>query len=219
MLTPLSPYRKAIVTGMLIAFSLGFLGFFEESSRVDPLIQGFIASTVFFLVIPFLYCKIILKEPVGSLGWQKGDVSHGIIALLFSLPLAVAALALIAYSFPEFRETYTLPVSVSTQFGLFLLYELLLVPITVLMYEVFFRGLIELLWLRAWGAWQAIVVQSLLFVGLLALSADLTWQKTPYLVFLPFAGYIAYRSRSIWYSFFASWLFIVLADIFLLSIH
>lgn len=218
MLEILARNQRFIVTGLLVLFSLGFLGFFTESDQLSPVFQSFIVSIVFFLVIPVLYSKIVLKESLKNIGWQKGNVSAGILTGIASVVLASVAVVGLALTFPGFREQYVFPVLIERSFVWFMFYELVLVTLTVLLYEVFFRGLVQLSWLRVFG-WWSIVMQTALFFGLLSLSHALSWQVAPLLIFCPLAGFIAYRSQSIWYSFAASWVFLFLTDVFLLALH
>ena len=60
MLETLSANRRFIITGLLVLFSLGFLGLFNESDALSPVFQSVIISIVFFLVIPLFYRKIII---------------------------------------------------------------------------------------------------------------------------------------------------------------
>lgn len=215
MLETLSKNRRFVVTGLLVLFSLGFLGFFSESERLSPVLQGLIVSLTFFLVIPLLYSKIVLKESLKNLGLQRGNLAAGVLTSVISVVLAVALVAILAFTFPLFRERYVFPVLVETSFVWFVLYELILVPFMVILYEVFFRGLVELLWLKSLGLW-AVFIQAGIFFGFAYLSHDISWQRAPLLIFCPLAGLIAYRSGSLWYSFAASWIFLFLIDIFFL---
>ncbi len=215
MLRILSMYRRFIVTGMLVFFSLGFLIFFTESDALSPVLQKFIVSIVFFLVIPLLYSKIVLSESLKNLGFQKGNFGAGVFTGLLSVALAGGVVVWLALSFPSFHEQYTLPASVENSFLWFVFYELVLVSLSVLLYEVFFRGLVELFWLREFK-WWSILIQAVLFFGLLALSRSISWQMVPLLIFCPLSGLIAYRSKSIWYSVVASWIFLFLTDVFFL---
>lgn len=215
---PTSSHHHFIITGLLVIFSLGFLGFFTESDSLSPVFQNFIVSVVFFLVIPLLYSKIVLKESLKNIGWQKGNVAAGIFTSILSVVLACAAVIGLATAFPDFREQYVFPVLVETSFFWFMLYELVLVTTTVLLYEVFFRGLIQTLWLQKWGIW-AVIIQSAFFFALLYLSQNISWEMAPLLIFCPLAGLIAYRAQSIWYSFAASWTFLFLTDVFFLIFH
>ena len=61
-------YRRFVVTGLLIVFSLVFLSFFEQSATapqnasVNLLFQNLVVSIAFFLVIPFLYSKKVFRS-------------------------------------------------------------------------------------------------------------------------------------------------------------
>lgn len=207
--------RRFIITGLVALFSLGFSEFFAKSDGFSPALQGFIAGVIFFLVIPILYCKIVLKESLKNIGWQKGNVPAGVLAGIASVILGGAIVVGLVFVFPEFREQYIFPATVEESFVWFILYEIVLMPFVVLLYEVFFRGFAQLFWLRELGMWS-IAIQTLFFLGLLFFDDSLSWQMAPFIIFSPLAGFIAYRSQSIWFSFTASWVFLFLTDIFFL---
>lgn len=215
MLALLLKNQRFTITGLLVFFSLGFLGFFTESDTLSPVFQSFIVSVIFFLVIPLLYSKIVLRESLNKIGWQRGSVSAGVLTGILSVVVAGASVIGLALAFPDFSAQYVLPLSVETSFVWFILYELVLLTVTVLFYETFFRGLVQLLWLETLGMW-GIVIQTVLFYALIYLSQDISWAVAPLLIFCPLAGLIAYRSQSIWYSSIASWTFLFLTDIFFL---
>ncbi|OGI18221.1 MAG: hypothetical protein A3J06_00195 [Candidatus Moranbacteria bacterium RIFCSPLOWO2_02_FULL_48_19] len=215
MLETLSKNRRFVVTGLLVFFSLFFMGFFSESDRLSPVFQGLIVSVVFFLVIPLLYSKMVLRESLKNLGLQRGSFKAGVLIAIASVVFALAIVITLALAFPQFRAQYALPALVETSFVWFVLYELVLVSFMVILYEVFFRGLVVLLWLRDCGLW-AVFIQAGLFFSFAYLSQDISWAVVPLLIFCPLAGFIAYRSGSLWYSFAASWTFLFLTDIFFL---
>lgn len=215
MLALLLKNQRFIITGMLVFFSLGFLGFFTESDTLNPVFQSLIVSGIFFLVIPVLYSKMVLKESLKNIGWQKGNIASGVLTGILSVILAGASVIGLVLAFPDFSAQYTLPLLVEMNFLWFILYELVLVTATVLLYEVFFRGLVQLLWLRAFPI-GGIIIQIALFYSLIYFSQDISWAVAPLLIFCPLSGLIAYRSQSIWYSSFASWTFLFLTDVFFL---
>jgi hypothetical protein len=218
MLETLSKNRRFVVTGLLALFSLLFLGFFSENERLNPAFQGLVVSTVFFLVIPLLYSKMVLREPLKNIGLQKGNFWEGILTGLGSVALAMTVVIALAFTVPVFRGQYAFPALVETSFLWFVFYELVLIPSVIIFYEVFFRGLIELVWLKDLGL-RAVFIQAAFFLGFLYLSHDISWQRLPLLIFCPLAGLIAYRSGSLWYSFAASWVFLFLTDIFFLILR
>ncbi len=210
----LSLHRRFIITGALAFFSLGFIAFFKESDQLHPVFQGFIVSSIFFLVIPVLYSKIILKESLESIGWRKGETLAGSITLVACVLLGLTLLILLSRAFPV-REQHILPGLVESEFLWFTLYEIVLVSFMALLYEVFFRGLIQFLWLKDFGIW-AVIAQAGLLWGLFLVTGSFSWENAPLLLFAPLAGIIAYVSRSIRYSLVGSWLFFFLVDIVML---
>lgn len=208
-------YRRFIVTGILVFFSLAFLVFFSGSDSLSPVFQGVIISVAFFLVIPLLYSKMVMGEPLQNLGLQKGSFGSGMFTSVIAIFVASALVVGLTIFFPAFHEQYSLPALVQKNFFWFVFYELLVVSSVVLLYEVFFRGLVQLFWLKDFGMW-AILVQTGLFYGLSYFGDGFSWQKAPLLIFCPLTGLIAYRSQSLWYSLGASWLFLFFTDVFFL---
>ncbi len=206
--------RRFIVTGLIVLFSVLFLGYFTQSDTVNPIFQMFLISIAIFLVVPVLYCKIVLREPLSNLGWQPGKLFAGIFVSMIAIAVGLGSVFALSY-YTSFEERFLFPVAVESTFIGFVLYEALLVPFTVFLYEVFFRGFLQKLWLGALGIWAALL-QAGVFVGLLYLADDLSWQRIPALIFAPLSGLIVYYSGSLWYSWAASFLFFFLTDIFLL---
>jgi hypothetical protein len=136
---------------------------------------------------------------------------------MLSVALGLAVIIALSYT-TTFKSHFFFSAAVQTNFIGFVLYEALLVPFTVLLFEVFFRGLVQRLWLASFGI-LSILIQAGLFVGLLYLADDLSWQRIPALIFSPLSGLIVYYSGSLWYSWAATWLFFFLTDVFLLVSH
>ena len=208
--------KKFVVTGLLVMFLILFLGYFTptQSEKANIIFQTLLVSTAFFLVVPLLYCKIVLQEPLENLGWGKGKVFAGIFTGILSVMVALSSIVALSYTTP-LRTHFLFAASVQSDFLWFVLYEALLVPFTALMYEVRFRGLIQRLWLGSLGI-MAVLVQSGLFGALLYLSDDLSGWRVSALLFAPLSGLIVYFSGSLWYAWAASWLFFFLSDVFLL---
>lgn len=176
--------------------------------------QNFVVSFIFFLAVPLIYSKMVLGEPLKNIGWQSGKMSIGILTSIISLVVAGMVIVGLAWQFPAFNAGYVFPVQVERSFFWFVLYEVGVVAMIVVLYEVFFRGFIQIFWLRSAGRW-AVIVQSIIFISWV-LWGGVEWGQVPLVVFCPFAGYIAYQTQSIKYSFFASWLFLFLNDVFFL---
>lgn len=209
--------KRFVITGLLVLFSVGFLGFFEESESVAPAVQAFIVSLVFFLAIPVLYSKIILGEPLGNMGWQRGSAFAGAVSGAACVGLATVVSVLLIKMSP-FGEQYRMPGLAETDFFWFVLYEVILVSLVTFLYEAFFRGFIQLSWLRDFGV-MAVVAQTAFFFAFFYLSGSFTWQYAPILLFAPLSGIIAHVSRSIWYPFIAGWLYFFITDILILALY
>jgi membrane protease YdiL (CAAX protease family) len=217
LLSQLARHKEFIGTGVLVVTAILFLGYFEENDRVSPALQSIIASTGVFLVIPVLYCKILLGRPLSALGFHQGNVWSGIGGGILAVGVAVVALVVLWRATP-LLDGYVLPVAVEQQFLFFVLYEVVLSGFIVLLYEVFFRGLITLLWLRKWGLWS-VIAQTAIFAFILYASDDINAQTIPMLLFSPFSGLIAYQSRSLWYSIGAFWSFMFITDALMLILR
>lgn len=217
MIHSLSRNKEFLTTTLIVVISILFLGYFKESEQVDPKIQGLIVASTVFLVIPLLYCKIILERPLSALGFQRGNAWAGIGGGVIALSAALSAL-FVLWNFTPLLEGYRLPVIVEEQFLFFVLYELFFNAFFLFLFEVFFRGMILLLWLRELRIW-GVFIQAGLFGGILFLSNSIDAQTLPLLLFAPFAGLIAYQSRSLWYSLGFGWFFLLLVDALVLILH
>lgn len=185
--------------------------------RISPMLQSVIAAIGIFLVMPFVYCRFLLGRPLSALGFQKGNPWTGIGGSVLALIAALAAL-FVLWNFTPFLREYQLPVAVEEQFLFFVLYEVFLGGFITLLFEVFFRGFVMLLWLRKWGIWS-VVAQAVIFGFLVYASDGLNASMVPALIFAPFAGLISYQSKSLWYSYSASWFFFFLTDVIVLILR
>lgn len=217
MATFLSIFRgqRNIMTVALIVATLGVFGSMQEVPDIGAALQAAISGLVLFLVLPIMYCRIILKEPLsligfGSIRWLPalfwGSVFLGVggVGLLFVAQDSV------------FKEAYRLPSVVERSFLWFVAYEVIVVGGIALMYEVFFRGLIMKLWLSPLGVWS-VLIQTLMFAGFIALTSGWSWQYASLMFASLFSGVVAYFSGSIYASWLASWTFFFLIDIIILA--
>ncbi len=214
----LSPWKRFAITGMTILVSLALYYFFPSDARLDPMLQNIVAGIAFLLVVPILYVRTVLKEKVQALGFQASHRRLGWVAVVLSVIPALAVLAFLVKVY-SVGAHYALPTSVIQSFPLFLFYEVFIVGAIAFLYEVFFRGFVMLLWLRDFG-FGAALFQALLFVGTYAvLRGGITWQDMPLFFTAVIAGFVAFYTKSIWYSFATSWLFLFLADAYFLVIR
>lgn len=217
---PLPSHRKEfLLTGVLsIAIFLIYI-FAPEAKDINKVFQGLIVSVVFFALLPLVYVRFVLKQSWQRLGLTLGNYREQGLAALFILLIALAGFLVGVTFFKNFQTFYTMPVRVEQNFWWFLGYEMVLVPLVVGLYEVFFRGFLMLLWLSEKAKWWSIIIQTVLFFGLVSLTGSLSWDTAPLIYISLFSGLIAYRSRSILYSFVASWLFLLIVDVYFLVIR
>lgn len=171
--------------------------------------QQIVSSIAFLLVIPLLYIKIILKESLKNYGLRWGDRRQGTLWMGLSL-LASILIFYILFHYTSLPQKFQLPGLVAEKFSFFVMYELLLVGLFALLYEFFFRGLVTL-GLGELGVWS-IAIQSIIFASFFAITGEFNWSAILFTLISPFAGFVAYRSRSILYSFGASLIFVIIAD-------
>ena len=209
--------EKMIMTTLFVCITLGLLYGLPESGSLDSTLQEIIASSIFLLVLPVIYCKMILKEPLSSIGLREarwlpaffwGGVMIAVGGVLLFLLLPVEG----------FREAYRLPAFIEKSFKWFIVYEVLVVGGIALLYEVFFRGLVMKLWLGPFGP-VAIVLQSALFIGFIGISSGFSWQYAVLCYASLFSGVVAYFSRSIYASWLANWALFFLVDLVFLVVH
>ncbi|MFA9262209.1 MAG: hypothetical protein ACEQSB_02530 [Undibacterium sp.] len=210
----LARHKEFIGTSTAVITALLLLAYLGDSTDVSPVLQSFITYVGVFLVIPVLYCKILLGRPLSSLGFQKGNIWAGVGGSILALSVALAAL-FVLWNFTPLLKDYQLPRAVEEKFLIFVLYEVFVNGFITLLYETFFRGFIMLLWLRNWGIWS-VFFQAGLFFLLVYLSNGFSPETIPILLFAPFAGLIAYQARSVWFSYGASWLFFFFTDALIL---
>ncbi len=209
-----SDRKRFVITGLLVSFSLWFVLFFKESETLSMAIQGFIVCGMFFLLIPILYSRIILRESLGSIGWQSGRSVTGTIISIVAISIGIVSMSMLI-RFSPFGEEYALPGLAASDFRWFILYEAVIVPVVLLLYETFFRGLVQLMWLRDFPV-IGVFAQTAIFYLFSFLVGGVVWQNAPLLIFAPFSGIIAWKSQSVWYSFAASWVFFFMTDVLVL---
>lgn len=209
--------KEFLVTGGVVLAGLALMTLLPASEKLNGTVQGAILTTAVFLVLPLLYCKMVLRQTLATLGFRTGSILSGIIGSLVAVISGLVFLFGLMYFTPLF-EGARLPAAVEENFLIFLLYEVLLNGWITLMLEVFFRGFIMLLWLRSFGFFS-VLLQAGIFIGLSFGTGDITPQLIPFLLFSPLAGLVAYQSRSIVASWGASWFFVFLADIIFLLVR
>lgn len=198
--------KKEIITSIFALLCLAGYVFFPSNGYF----QYRAVAIVFLILLPFLYNKYFLKEKTLFGRIAIGDWKSNLKYLSIGLLGAFMVIAIV-FKYTGLAQHYFLSTAVSNNFGSFLMYEFTGVLLTVALYEIFFRGFI-LFKFSSFEKW-AILVQVLFFLAMILMFFNLPyWFYINYLVFAPFAGWIAYKSNSILYSFVGQLLFIVIID-------
>jgi hypothetical protein len=206
--------RKFVVTGGALFLALGLFVFFPSTARLSAGTQSLIALLIFFFAFPLLYVRYVLHESWQELGFRMEQTLADWMRVCLALLSGWALFFCLYQWWPSLHEAYRLPFAVERSFFSFVRYEVFILG-TLFFYEVFFRGFVMLVFLRRFGV-SAIFWQTGVFLLFLAGSASLDMSQMVMILFAPLSGFVAYRSRSIWYSFCAIGLFFLTVDIFLL---
>lgn len=192
------------MSNAVIAATLLAVAFFPTNGGF----QSLAADIAFLAVLPVVFIRFFLKEKLSVFGVSWGDMGKGIAwsgALLVSAGIVFVGII----RFTDLAAHVLLPLSIRTSFLLFLIY-ILLAGIYVALYAFFFCGFMLSVWRRL--GYRAIVVQSFLATMLLVVRSD--WRASAdaaaVFAFALCSGWIAFRSRSVWYPFFFFFISVIL---------
>ena len=208
-LEKLHSYKELLVTSIVIILCLTLSIFFPTHTAFQS-----ISKNIFFLVIlPALYIKLILKDNLVEWGWNLKNRKEGLVLASLNFSLGLLIFYLLA-NFTTFPTYYSISSLVRNSFGFFLLYELVFFNIYFFTQEFFFKGFI-LFSFRQFTHWS-ILIQSGVYFTLLLFSKENFLQLTPFIFISLAGGFVTYRTRSFWYSYFSGLLFIIILDAYLI---
>lgn len=209
-------YKEDGITLLVVLTVFLFFVFTPGKETLGSAIQGFIMALIFFSLLPLGYHFLVLKKDRESFGIEKGSWRYRTILIIPSIVLALLITILCFQLFPAFQQRFFLPPLVTQSFGWFLGYELLLAPLLLAFYEIFFRGFIQKSWLENhWGG-LAILIQGILFIVFLLMTGSLGWATFPLVLISFFSGFLLWQNGSLIQSWVTSWLYLMLFDVFLL---
>lgn len=212
-------YKEDIITLLVVLATAVFFIFTPGRETLGGAVQGFIMGLIFFGLVPIGYHFLVLKKPRESFGLGAGAWRNRLIVIIPVLALALAA-TVVAYQLsPGFQQSVVLPGLVTSSFGWFLSYELLLVPVVAALYEIFFRGFIQKSWLEPHFGGLAVLMQSALFMLFLAVTGSFGWVTLPLMCFSLFAGFLLWQNNSLVQTWMTSWLYLLLFDVYLLLVR
>jgi len=204
--------KKTLLTSAVIILCVGLFAAFPARGIFEEIVK----SATFLFIIPALYITLVLKEPMRHWGFFKGSFPRHTIIFSVALFFAGLLFLLLALSFTDFARVYALPLSVQTNFWLFVLYELLFVGLFAALYEFFFRGFVQGAFEQTLG-WRAMLIQFVVVFGTFAILEPSLWHMIPFLLSAIVAGMIKYWTRSLYWAFTASFLLLLLTDVLVIS--
>jgi membrane protease YdiL (CAAX protease family) len=189
-----------IVFGLIVITAITALVVAGNRHLTDDLTYLALPTTVAAYAVVYLALKLVLGSRYGrpvfsSLGWRRSNFSLGVAAgggalLGFSLSLLGTALRT-----PKVKSPFENLGGTPLSFALLALMAVILAPIFE---ELFFRGFLQPLLTRTFGAIAGILITAALFGGLHAPEYSWAWQ---YAFCVSLAGvvfgYLRYRTNSI----------------------
>jgi hypothetical protein len=176
--------------------------------------QAITKSLFFLLLLPIAYIKIILREDLAYFGWNLKNQN---LALRWGIGICLCILVLfyLLTMFTQFKTGYILNDSLKNNFWLFSAYELVLVNLSIFIFSFFFQGFILLLFDKKIAHWS-IAIQAAIFFATLIITKNISWQNLPLIILSITGGFLTYKTKSFFYSYFMSFFVIIILDTFII---
>lgn len=204
--------KEFIIMTIFTTLSLVVYNFFPTKDIFQQ-----IATILFFLVVlPIVFSKYVLKNSKDLINFRIGNYREGLIYGAASLIFCFIIIFILSY-FYGFLNRYTVPIFIVGNFLRFLVYEFLLVLSFIVVYEFYFRGFLMAIFSKNIGYWS-ILLQFVVFGILVLISATEKEivQYVPYIIFAPFGGIIALKSKSLIYSAITQFLVIFILNVIII---
>jgi hypothetical protein len=207
-----SAWKEFFISSSVILFCLFLFSFFPA----QDFFQKIFREVFFFLFVPVLYIKFVLKKDLADFGNNFSFQKTGLLwtgSSVFCLALFLGLLI----KFTSFSENYFLSQTLRENFWAFLFYELLAFNFFFFLQEFFFKGFVLFTLAEKFKGWSISIVFSL-YALILLLENDFSWQMTPLILYMFGGSVIAYKNKSFWLSYLVGLIFIILLDSFLIYI-
>ena len=204
-------YKELAVASVVIFLCLVLVATFP----VSDIVQSVSRSIFFLIILPILYIKFILKENLAAWGWNLGNRKQGLFLSVAAFFLGLVIFYLLI-RFTSFSSHYQIDSSVKTNFFLFLLYELFFLNIFFFAQEVFFKSFVLFVF-RKYAYWSVIIQAGMYFL-LLIVSKNFSFQTSPFMFISLLGGWLAYKTKSFFYSYIFGLLFIIILDAYIIHL-
>lgn len=211
-LKSLIPWQTEIITFLIIILCFFLVYLFPAQGNF----QKFNLSLFFFIILPILYIKFILKKSIKDFGLSWGDKKNGLFWGLGMLVVSFIIIFALA-RFTNFENNYLIPAYIADNFWLFLFYELILVNFLFFSFEFFLKGFVLFSFADKFG-YGSIIIQAALYALFLLLTKNFGWQTVPIMILAVTGGLTAYKSKSILYSYLIGMIFLIVLDAYIIYI-
>lgn len=175
-------------------------------------VYEYLGAFILMFVVPFVLVKFIFKERLRDYGFKMGDTKFGLRFFLFSIPI-VLLLMYIGSGSADVQMEYPLAKSAMSDIRLFILIEVFYL-VYYIGWEFFFRGFMLFGLEKKIGALAAILIQTIpsTIVHIGKPPGEIFGAVVAGLLF----GYLAIRTRSIFYPLLIHALLGISTDVFVM---
>ncbi len=173
---------------------------------------------IFFILtglLPFCYLIFFVKKPLAEFGLGFGNYKLGLKIIGVLTPFVILPMIWVAAQMPDIRQEYPMARILFYKSDLFWQYELVYVLLYYIAWEFFFRGFLLFGLAKEFGIIHAILIQTIssCLIHLGKPEGETLGSILTGIVF----GYIAIRTKSIWYVWILHFTIGVLTDYFVLK--
>ncbi|MFZ5982232.1 MAG: hypothetical protein ACOYS2_01490 [Patescibacteria group bacterium] len=199
----------------LLALAIGIMSLIIFSVfPTNNFLENLTKSLFFLLLIPFLFVKVVLGETVSNFG-MRFKLEKALLLELIIFVLASVSLMYLVINYTDFPKHYSLSPVIRNSFPMFVFYELCLVNLLLLFQEYFFKGFLLSIF-REKFSYFSIAIQAIIYLIPLFIVSSSIWNTIPMIIISILGGILAYRSRTFFYSYLGSLLFLIILDAYLI---
>ncbi len=206
--------KDFLVTIIVILLCLILFIYFPVYNSIQELTKVFF----FFLLVPILYIKFILKENINEWGLNLQNKKKGFTWAILMLMLSLI-IAYVFIRYTSFITHYPLSSLIINNFWGFLVYILIFINLILFLQEYFFRGFVLFTFYQKLGYWSILIQVGLYLIMILLIPGNfqqLLWQSIPFIILAFTGGVTAYKSKSMIYSYFSGLLFFLIITSYLI---
>ncbi|MFC1645282.1 hypothetical protein ACFL08_04620 [Patescibacteria group bacterium] len=191
--------RVGLITTAIVMIVCLFL---SASFPSENSFQTIVVNLIFLVILPAIYIKLILRRKFAEFGLQKGSSNKGIIWMIVSF-MFLSLFLYGAINYTRIAEDYWIMRFLKKNFLAFLIYQLS-GGVILAMVEFFFRGFVMHYFYDMFAKkYFAVIFQFLVFTVFIWSTGALkfNWIVMVQVFLAFFSGIIAYKSKSILYSY------------------